>query len=72
MKNTETNSKMNLAQNKTTDDKKTGLADRVGQVLEKVGHKISEAGAPGLGQKIHDAGDKLEKTHQNPKHPHQV
>ena len=52
--------------------KKSGLADKVGDFVEKVGHKISEAGAPGIGQKIHDLGDKLEKSHKNPEHPHKV
>jgi hypothetical protein len=52
--------------------RKQGLWDRLGGFLEKAGHKISEAGAPGIGQKIHDLGDKLEKTHRNPSHPHKV
>lgn len=52
--------------------KKEGLRDRLGDVVEKVGHKISEAGAPGLGQKIHDLGDALEADHKNPNHPHDV
>ena len=30
------------------------------------------AGAPKLGQKIHDLGDKLEKDHTNPDHPHKA
>ncbi len=54
----------------TTD--KESLRDRLGDVIEKAGHKISEAGAPGLGQKVHDLGDKLEKKHDNPNHPHEV
>jgi hypothetical protein len=41
-------------------------------LVERAGHKISEAGATGLGQKIHDLGDKLEKSHKNPNHPHKV
>lgn len=61
-------------ENKVNNQKtqKEGLRDRLGDLVEKVGHKISEAGAPGLGQKIHDLGDKLEKDHQNPAHPHKV
>lgn len=63
-------------ENKTTDQQmdtaKKGIADKLGDIVEKVGHKISEAGAPGLGQKIHDLGDKLEKDHKNPSHPHKV
>ena len=54
------------------DKKSTGIADRIGNVVEKVGHKISDAGAPGIGQKIHDLGDKLEKDHKNSTHPHKV
>lgn len=52
--------------------KKSGIADKVGDMLEKAGHKISDAGAPSIGQKVHDLGDKLEKTHRNPQHPHKV
>ncbi len=51
---------------------KSSLGDRVGDMVEKIGHKVSEAGAPGIGQKIHDLGDKLEKSHKNPNHPHKV
>lgn len=51
---------------------KESLRDKLGGVIEKVGHKISEAGAPGLGQAIHDLGDKLEESHKNPSHPHDV
>ncbi|MNL09456.1 hypothetical protein D3C87_1302160 [compost metagenome] len=46
--------------------------DKAGNALEKAGQKISNAGAPKLGQKIHDLGDKLEKTHRNPDHPRKV
>lgn len=52
--------------------KKEGFMDKVGDAIEKVGHKISEAGAPKIGQKIHDLGDKLEKKHDDPNHPHKV
>lgn len=52
--------------------KDTGIIDRLGNLVEKAGHKISEAGAPGLGQKIHDLGDSLEKKHKDPQHPHKV
>jgi hypothetical protein len=48
------------------------LSDKAGNALEKMGHKISNAGAPKIGQKIHDLGDKLEKTHRNPDHPRKV
>lgn len=59
-------------ENKFQNKDKKGLADRVGDTLEKVGHKISDAGMPKVGQKIHDFGDKLEKTHRDPQHPHDV
>lgn len=52
--------------------KAEGLADRIGGALEKAGHKISEAGAPSIGQKVHDLGDSLETEHKNPDHPHTV
>ncbi len=51
---------------------KESLGDKAGSLIEKAGHKISEAGAPGIGQKVHDLGDKLEKTHSEPSHPHKV
>lgn len=52
--------------------KKSGWKNTVGEALEKVGHKISEAGMPKVGQKIHDMGDDLEENHANPQHPHKV
>ena len=58
--------------NKSNKPGKDSLTDKIGNLVEKAGHKISEAGAPGLGQKIHDLGDKLEKSHKNPDHPHKV
>ena len=51
---------------------KGGFADKAGDVLEKVGHKISEVGMPGVGQKIHDLGDSMERTHTDTNHPHDV
>jgi hypothetical protein len=48
------------------------LSDRIGNAVEKLGHKIADAGAPKVGQKIHDLGDKMEKRHSNPKHPHKT
>ncbi|HVJ65814.1 MAG TPA: hypothetical protein VM901_11200 [Bdellovibrionota bacterium] len=53
-------------------NKKTSLRDRIGGAVEKAGHKIAEKGAPKLGQKVHDLGDKIEKSHSNPNHPHKV
>jgi hypothetical protein len=55
-----------------TGSKKKTFKDKVGGAIEKVGHKISDAGAPNLGQKIHDLGDKLEDKHNDPGHPHKV
>ena len=52
--------------------KAEGLADKIGGGLEKLGHKIADAGAETLGQKIHDIGDSLETKHKNPEHPHNV
>jgi hypothetical protein len=52
--------------------KKEGIRNKVGTIIEKAGHKLAEAGAPGLGQKVHDLGDKIEKTHSNPNHSHKV
>lgn len=51
---------------------KASMKDKLGNAIEKVGHKISNAGAPGIGQKIHDLGDKLEDHHENPSHPHKA
>ncbi|MES2963343.1 MAG: hypothetical protein V4760_05600 [Bdellovibrionota bacterium] len=55
-----------------TSNKKPGLRDRAGDMIEKVGHTIAENGAPGLGKKIHDLGDKVESSHDDPNHPHDV
>ncbi len=62
----------NVNQDMGSSKKNSGIADKLGDIVEKVGHKISEAGAPSIGQKIHDLGDKLEKTHKTPSHPHKV
>ena len=51
------------------DQKKSNFTDKVGDALEKVGSKISDAGATSIGKAIHDAGDRIEKTHKNPNHP---
>ena len=48
------------------------VRDTVGGAIEKLGHKISDAGAESIGQKIHDIGDALEADHKNPQHPHDV
>lgn len=56
----------------TTSTEKSSVSDKIGGAIEKVGHKISEMGMPSVGQKIHDLGDKMEKTHSDPSHPHDV
>ncbi|MBC7741567.1 MAG: hypothetical protein H7061_05190 [Bdellovibrionaceae bacterium] len=66
------NANVNANSNSTPIQKDKSFKSKVGDVIEKVGHKISDAGAPKIGQKIHDLGDTLEKTHQNPSHPHKV
>lgn len=53
-------------------NEKESLRDKAGDLIEKAGHKISDAGAPIIGQKIHNLGDKLEKKHKNSSHPHKV
>lgn len=52
--------------------KKETFKDKAGDLIEKAGHKLSEAGATKLGQKIHDLGDSLEEHHKNSSHPHKV
>ena len=44
-------------------NQKKGLQDKFGEAVEKAGDRIADAGMPNLGKKIHDAGDRLEKTH---------
>lgn len=61
-----------LNQTSKTETPKTGVADQIGEAIEGVGHKVSDMGLPKVGQKIHDLGDKLEKTHDDPNHPHDV
>ena len=54
------------------DSSKESFRQKAGDAIEKVGHKISEAGMPKVGQKIHDLGDSIEKDHKNSSHPHKV
>lgn len=56
----------------TTGKKKSSLRDKAGELLEKAGEKISDAGATNIGRKIHDLGDKVETTHEEPNHPKDV
>lgn len=50
-------------------NKKSGLKDKLGEAVEKVGNKVSDMGATDLGKRIHDAGDRIEQSHKNPSHP---
>jgi hypothetical protein len=63
-----------LNQPKTPNTNKTdsSLGDKIGDAVEGIGHKISDLGMPSVGQKIHDLGDKFEKKHDDPNHPHDV
>jgi hypothetical protein len=54
------------------DSSKESFKNKAGDVIEKAGHKIADAGMPKAGQKIHDIGDELEDKHKNPTHPHKV
>ena len=66
---------MNRTQMPSTDMgpmKERTLADKIGDAVEGIGHKVSDMGMPSMGQKIHDLGDKLEKNHDDPGHPHDV
>lgn len=54
------------------DKNKESLRDKAGDALENAGKKISDAGAPKVGQKVHDLGDKLEKSHTDKDHPERV
>ena len=71
MQNT-TNSPNTDIKKTATDSSEESFKDKAGDVIEKVGHKLSEAGMPKVGQKIHDMGDALEDKHKNPSHPHKV
>lgn len=57
---------------KSANQKKDSFRNKAGDLIEKAGHKISDAGAKKIGQKIHDLGDSIEKNHKNPSHPHKV
>ena len=56
------NQNKNLNKNATKVQQNEGLAHKLGDAIEKVGTKISNAGAPKIGQAIHDLGDKLEHS----------
>lgn len=40
--------------------KKDSVAHKVGDSIERLGQKISNAGAPKIGKMVTDAGDKIE------------
>lgn len=61
-----------LNQPQGANNQKTSVSDKIGDAVEGLGHKISDMGLPSVGQKIHDLGDKMEKTHDDPNHPHDV
>lgn len=53
--------------NETTDASKKSepMTKKLGDKIERLGDKVSEAGAEKIGQKIHRAGDKLEHSEDN-------
>lgn len=61
-----------MNKNQNASKQNESFRDKVADTIEKAGHKISNSGAPKVGQKIHDLGDKIEKSHSNPDHPHKV
>ena len=63
---------LKAAQELKTPEQKKSMRDKLGDAVEKVGHKVAEAGSPKLGQKIHDLGDKIEKHHDSADHPHKA
>lgn len=51
----------NFSNNKDT------LSHKAGDVLERAGEKISDAGAKKIGKKVYDAGNKLEHANDKKK-----
>lgn len=49
------------------EEKNKGLAHKTGDAIERVGQKVSEAGATKTGKAIYNAGDKLEHSRDNKK-----
>lgn len=72
MQNTTNTPNADIKKVKPTDSSKESLKNKAGEAIEKVGHKIAEAGMPKVGQKIHDMGDAMEDEHDNASHPHKV
>ena len=46
-------------------NKKGTFSEQAGDKLERLGEKISDAGAKKIGKKVYDAGDKLEHANDN-------
>ncbi len=69
-----TNSPMNENKKSTAGDssKSKSFKNNAGDLIEKAGNKIADAGLPKVGQKIHDLGDSLEDHHENPSHSHKI
>lgn len=63
---------MNQTPMSDSTSKKSSLTDKIGDAVEGIGHKVSDMGMPSVGQKIHDLGDRMEKNHDDPNHPHDV
>ena len=49
------------------DKNKGGLAHKTGDAIERVGQKISDAGATKTGKAIYNAGNKIEHSRDNKK-----
>ena len=47
------------------ENKKENVSQKVGDFVERVGQKISDAGAKKVGNAIHNAGDKIEHSQDN-------
>jgi hypothetical protein len=47
------------------ENKKGNISHKVGDFVERVGQKISDAGAKKVGRAIYNAGDKLEHSSEN-------
>ena len=56
---------MNDINKQTPNQKDEGLAHKVGDTVEKLGEKITRAGAAKVGKFVYDTGDKIE--HMNDK-----
>jgi hypothetical protein len=48
--------------NTSVNPKKENIARKVGDKIERLGEKISDAGAKGIGKAVYNAGNKLEHS----------